>query len=67
VETAENWERRDFGGGARRIDLLLPRFGDTLVDALMRSRLVEVLGVFVQDAPQVGLAHEQDVVQALAA
>jgi len=29
--------------------------------------MIEILDVFVQDAPQVGLAHEQDMVQALAA
>ncbi len=67
METTKNRERSDFGGGAHRKTSVLPWFGDTLVDALVWSRMVEVLDVFVQDAPQVGLAHEQDVVQTLAA
>ncbi len=67
VETSKNGACGDFGNGAHRAIPALLRFGDTLIDALMRSRMIEVLDVFVQDAPQVGLAHEQDVVQALAA
>jgi hypothetical protein len=67
VETTKNRERDDFGGAAHRIIPTLPRFGDTLGDTLVWSRMIEVPDVFVQDAPQVGLAHEQDVVQTLAA
>ena len=33
----------------------------------MRSRLVEVPGVLVQDGPQVCLAHDQNPIQTLAA
>ncbi len=47
--------------------LIPPRFWDTLTDALVRSRLLEILDVFVQDAPQLGLAHEQEMVQTLTA
>jgi hypothetical protein len=67
VEATKNEECGDCGNGAHHVIPALPWFGDTLIDALMRARLAEVSDVFVQDAPQVGLAHVQDVVQALAA
>jgi hypothetical protein len=67
VETTKNRECGDCSGDTHHIIPVRPWFGDLLLDALMRSRLIEVLDVFVQDAPQVRLAHEQDVVQALTA
>src|SRR3954468_23235141 len=66
VETTKNRGRDDVGSGAPARSPVSPWFGDTLVDALVWSRMNEILDVFVQDAPQVGLAHEQDVIQAFA-
>jgi len=67
VETTKNRECGDFGSGTHRSLPVRPWFGDTLLDALVWPRMIEVLDVFVQDAPQVGLAHEQEVVQTLTA
>ena len=47
VETTKNWDCGDRGSGAHRVMAVLPRFGDTLIDALMRSRMIEVLDIFL--------------------
>ena len=36
-----------------------------MIDTLVRSRAIEVCGVLLEDASQVGLAHDDDVVEAL--
>src|SRR4051794_9828085 len=58
VETTKNGERDDFGSGNPCAIPVRPWFGDTLVDTLVWSRMIEILDIFVQDAPQVCLAHE---------
>ncbi len=47
VETAKDRECGDGGSGVHRAIPVLPRFGDTLLEALMRPRMVEVPGVVV--------------------
>src|SRR3954454_15557948 len=67
MQTAKHWQSDDFAQFARtQISILLP-FRNTLVDALIWPRPVEVCQVLVEHTSQVSLAHDHDVVEVVSA
>ncbi len=62
VEAAEHGEGDD---PSRRRRLHLRRQGNALVDALMRSGVIEVAGVFSDHFGQMALAEDEHVVETL--
>jgi hypothetical protein len=66
MEATQHREGRDFPRTSQRTSGLL-RLLDPLVDALMRSRAIEIPHVLFMEASQMGFAYDQHVIAALAA
>jgi hypothetical protein len=64
VKTADFWNLHDLAS-RRRVDR--PRVGGVLVEREMGARVMVIAEVTLQDAAQVSLAQDEDVVEALAA
>ncbi len=66
MKTSQNWEGDNSASCASRQTNALGRFRNSLVDALVRSRVIEVPDIVFEDAPQLCLVDDQDVIEAFA-
>ncbi len=64
MEAAENREGDDRARAANGRAWALLAFWHALVDALVRTRTIEIQHVLLEDMAQVRFAHEQDVIEA---
>ena len=62
METAQHRQGHDVARGLNRATCCLRGFRNTLVDALVRPRAIEIPDVRAEDPPQVGFAHNQHVI-----
>ncbi len=64
MQTAQYRESNHLSPGINRAGCCIPRFRNVLVDALVRSRPIEIPHVLAEDTPQVRFAEDQYMVEA---
>ena len=67
MEAAKHWKGNDIPTCVNSLNRAFAWLGNTLVDALVRPRAIEVLHILLGHAPQVHLADNQKMIKTVAA